>query len=181
MIEYRTLLLDPPWSEVGGGKIKRGADRHYPLIKKKDMLPTILKGINEKGRIGDSAHCYLWVTNNFLKDGIELLEGLGFRYITNIVWVKDRFGLGQYFRGQHELMLFGVKGDFYRNKIPDSGCTTVIQAKRREHSQKPDEQYFLIESISAGPYLELFARSRRNGWDAWGNETKKYEPQTKLF
>ena len=97
MLEYRTLLLDPPWNETGGGKIRRGADRHYPLIKKKDMLPTILKGINEKGRIADSAHCYLWVTNNFLKDGIDLLEGLGFRYITNIVWVKDRFGFAKRF------------------------------------------------------------------------------------
>ena len=170
MIEYRTLLMDPPWNETGGGKIKRGADRHYPLIKPKDMLPTIIAGINEKGRIADDAHCYMWVTNNFLKDGLQLMEDLGFRYITNIVWVKDRFGLGQYFRGQHELMLFGVKGKFHRNKIPDSSCASVIHAKRRKHSQKPVDQYTRVESISAGPYLEMFARSNRDGWDVWGND-----------
>ena len=98
------------------------------------------------------------------------MEDLGFRYITNIVWVKDRFGLGQYFRGQHELMLFGVKGKFHRNKIPDSSCASVIHAKRRKHSQKPVDQYTRVESISAGPYLEMFARSNRDGWDVWGND-----------
>ena len=170
MCEFRTILMDPPWNETGGGKIKRGADKHYPLIKKKNMLSTIVEGINEKGSISEDAHCYMWVTNNFLKDGLELMEQLGFRYITNITWVKDRFGLGQYFRGQHELMLFGVKGRFHRNKVPDKYCTSVIHAKRQKHSQKPVEAYEKIEQISAGPYLELFARSTRNGWRSWGND-----------
>jgi N6-adenosine-specific RNA methylase IME4 len=125
----------------------------------------------------------MWVTNNFLKDGLQLMEDLGFRYITNIVWVKNRFGLGQYFRGQHELMLFGVKGKFHRNKIPDSSCASVIHAKRRKHSQKPVEQYTRIESISAGPYLELFARSLRMGWSSWGNEAESnsLDGQTRLL
>ena len=67
-------------------------------------------------------------------------------------------------------MLFGVKGKFHRNKIPDSSCASVIHAKRRKHSQKPVDQYTRVESISAGPYLEMFARSNRNGWDVWGND-----------
>lgn len=175
--EYRTILMDPPWNESGGGKIKRGADKHYSLIKPKDMLPTIIKGLNEKGSIADDAHCYMWVTNNFLKDGLQLMQELGFRYITNIVWVKDRFGLGQYFRGQHELMLFGVKGKFHRNKIPDSSCASVIHAKRRKHSQKPIEQYTRIESISAGPYLEMFARNKKDNWDVWGNQSEETDPK----
>lgn len=182
-MKFRTILMDPPWNESGGGKIKRGADKHYPLIKPKDMFPTIVKAIQEKGSISEDAHCYMWVTNNFLKDGLVLMEQLGFRYITNIVWVKDRFGLGQYFRGQHELMLFGVRGKFHRNKIPDRSCASVIQAKRRKHSQKPDEQYTRIESISAGPYLELFARSLRMGWSSWGNEAEQInskDGQTRL-
>ena len=176
--------MDPPWNESGQGRIKRGADNHYPLIKSKDMFPTISKGIQEKGTIHKDAHCYIWVTNSFLKDGLELMEQLGFRYITNIVWVKDRFGLGQYFRGQHELILFGAKGRFYRNKVPDRLCASVIRAKRRKHSQKPDEQYTRIESISAGPYLELFARTARMGWSSWGSEAKGMDSkigQTKLL
>ena len=175
-IKFRTILMDPPWYEspfnnvhtYGGGKVKRGVDKHYPLIKHSDMLPTITNAINGKGSIHDDAHCYIWVTNNFLKDGLELMEQLGFRYITNITWVKDRFGLGQYFRSQHELMLFGVRGKFYRNGTPE--CSTVIQAKRTKHSRKPVEAYKQIESISSGPYLELFARNLREGWISWGNE-----------
>jgi N6-adenosine-specific RNA methylase IME4 len=80
-------------------------------------------------------------------------------------------------------MLFGVKGKFHRNKIPDSSCVSVIHAKRNKHSSKPTEQYVRIESISAGPYLEMFARTERNGWDAWGNDSnlQKTSGQTTLL
>jgi N6-adenosine-specific RNA methylase IME4 len=97
------------------------------------------------------------------------MDALGFRYITNICWVKDRFGLGQYFRGQHELLLFGVKG---RLLSRTKSQTTVIQEKRRRHSQKPAATYSKIEAVSPPPYLELFAREPREGWSAWGNEVE---------
>lgn len=124
----------------------------------------------------DNCHLYLWVTNNFLLDGLKVMEALGFRYITNIVWIKDRIGLGQYFRGQHEICLFGVKGNLpykFSTTSNRSCCTepTIIMAKRREHSQKPDEIYKKIEATSYPPYLEVFARIHRKGWDAIGNET----------
>jgi N6-adenosine-specific RNA methylase IME4 len=161
--KYRTILIDPPWYEKGGGKIKRGADRHYPLLK----TDEIIKVIKQSGVFNpdDNCHLYLWVTNNFLKDGLRVMEELGFRYITNLVWVKDRFGLGQYFRGQHELCLFGVKG-----KLParNRKTSTVIIEKRRAHSQKPTKIYEIIESVSYPPYLEMFARQTRLGWDSWG-------------
>lgn len=124
--------------------------------------------------IEENAHLYLWVTNNFLEDGLEVMKAMGFRYVTNLAWVKDRFGLGQYFRGQHELLLFGVKGKVpYKRSVVDnkrSCIPTVHHAPRQEHSRKPDYFYEVAERTSYAPYLEVFARRQREGWDSMGNE-----------
>jgi len=169
-VRYRTVYADPPWNETGARKIKRGADKHYPLMKTAEII-EYMKQIP----IDENAHLYLWVTNNHLTDGLEVMSALGFRYVTNIVWVKDRFGLGQYFRGQHEICLFGVKGHLpYKSQtgVSRSCCTetTVIQAKRTEHSSKPLEMYAKIENTSYEPFIEVFARIRREGWEAMGNQ-----------
>lgn len=167
---YSTIYADPPWMEKGGGKIKRGADKHYDLMKTKDI-------INFDIPIFLNSHLYLWVTNNFLQDGLKVMDAWGYRYITNLVWVKDKIGLGQYFRGQHELLLFGVKGkvpykiiDGKRQQHP-----TVIKADREIHSKKPDIVYDIIEKVSYGPYIELFARKKRKGWISYGNELEVNE------
>lgn len=165
MSEYRTILMDPPWYEKGAGKIKRGANRHYPLLKTDEIISVIKN--SGAFRPAEDCHLYLWVTNNFLRDGLKVVEELDFRYITNLVWVKDSFGLGQYFRGQHELCLFGVRGNL---RTRDRSTPTVINARKREHSRKPDQIYEIIERCSYPPRLEMFARERRVGWDAWGNE-----------
>ena len=172
---FRTVLADPPWNEAGGGKIKRGADRHYPLLKTHEMPAVMTQDCPHWARVGETAHLYLWVTNNFLPDGRWLMAELGFRYVTNRVWAKDRFGLGQYYRGQHELCLFGVRGKGYaglkaRGKFPTLVGGAVIE--RGEHSAKPEIFYDEVEAVSMGPYLELFARSERAGWQSWGNEVE---------
>ena len=174
MKKYKTIYADPAWSEVGGGKIKRGADRHYPVMKTKDIIKMkdMINKVSE-----DNSHLYLWVTNTFLKDGFKVMEEWGYRYITTITWAKDRFGLGQYFRGQTEHCLFGVKGKIpYKilNGKRQQG-TTLITAKRTKHSKKPDQMYEYIEKVSYGNYLELFARNAREGWDSWGNEINNME------
>lgn len=155
--------------EVGGGKIKRGADAHYPLMKTKGIVALPIKDFTT-----ENAHLYLWTTNNFLPDALEVMKAWGFEYKTMITWVKDRFGLGQYFRGITEHCLFGVKGCLPNKTIDGKRQqgTTVINAPRREHSQKPDEMYEMIEKVSYPSYLELFARNKRDGWDIWGNELK---------
>ena len=159
---YHTLLADPPWPEYGGGKIKRGADRHYPLMKVKDIA-----AVNVQSLTHDDAHLYLWVTNNYLEAGLQVIKAWGFRYITTITWAKDRIGLGQYFRGQTEHCLFAVRGRLpYKNKT----CSTLITAPRRGHSEKPVELYEMIEKVSYPLYLELFARKVRRGWDCFGEE-----------
>lgn len=169
--KYRTVYADPPWAEAGGGKIKRGADRHYPLMKTSDIMNL---GIDLSQHVDASAHLYLWVTNNFLIDGLKVMQAWGFTYKTNIVWVKDRFGLGQYFRGRHEICLFGVKGMVPYKTVGGKRMQgeTVVSAIRGKHSRKPEEMRSMIERVSTGPYLELFARSKHEGWDAWGDEVE---------
>jgi len=122
-----------------------------------------------KIEMDDDAHLYLWVTNSYLEDGLKVMDSLGFRYVTNLVWIKDRFGLGQYFRGQHELLLFGVSGKLPYKREKRS-IPSVIKAPRREHSRKPDEQYPIIEATSYPPYIEAFARYGRQGWDMVGDQ-----------
>lgn len=168
---FRTILVDPPWMERGGGAIKRGADRHYPLLHEDQILSTMLSC--PLWRPSPNAHLYLWVTNNFLPTGLRLMDSLGFRYVTNVVWAKDRPGLGQYFRGQHELLLFGIrkrapKPTAVRTERKD--LASLLSAARGQHSAKPEASYELVEARSLGPYLEMFARSERPGWTSWGNE-----------
>ena len=166
MTVYTTILMDPPWTERGGGKSKRGADRHYPLLRTQEM-PAVIYGSGVFNP-APNAHLYMWATNNFLSDAMWLMKCLGFAYKTNVCWVKDKKGLGQYFRGQHELLLFGVRGRGPLARTDRKNLSTVIQAERSKHSKKPIEAYHHIEARSHGPYLEMFARERRNGWDAWG-------------
>lgn len=125
--------------------------------------------------VEDDAHLYLWVTNGKLPDGLLVMKAWGFKYKTNIAWAKDRFGLGQYFRGQHELCLFGVRGNIpYRKKENGKRAQgrTLITAPKGAHSEKPEQLRSMIEIVSPGPYLELFARRPSPGWDVWGNEVE---------
>ena len=179
---FRTILADPPWKESGGGKIKRGADRHYPLLGTHDITRVIASA--DVWRPAPDAHLYLWATNNFLPDALGVMAYLGFRYVTNLVWVKTKLdgaargGLGYYFRGAHELLLFGVRGNGAQVRTAAHNIVSVVDdpgcygAPRGEHSAKPHLFHELIERRSHGPYLELFARTKRPGWTAWGNAVR---------
>ncbi len=166
----RTIVIDPPWMEKGGGKTKRGADKHYPLLSTPEIIRTVLQGPFAEYEIAKDAHMYLWATNNFLPDGLKVMDSLGFRYITNIVWMKNRMGLGQYFRGKHELCLFGVTGRGFGSRTDDRGVPSAILADTTGHSRKPGLFYDTVERRSFGPYLDVFSRLQRNGWSTWGNE-----------
>tara|TARA_Y100001938_G_C8003610_1_gene386106 strand:+ start:341 stop:928 length:588 start_codon:yes stop_codon:yes gene_type:complete len=178
-MKYKTIYADPAWNESGGGKIKRGADRHYPLMKTKDICNLPIDKIAD-----DNCHLYLWVTNNFLQDGLKVMDAWGFKYKTMITWTKaekdmyDNYrlqnaGLGQYFRGLTESCLFGVKGNLpYKTKEGkrQQGCTALLAPRTKKHSQKPQEMRKMIEKVSYAPYIELFAREKTDNWDIWGNE-----------
>lgn len=168
-MKYRTILADPPWMERGGGKIKRGADRHYSLMHTHDICALPVTEL-----AADDSHLYLWVTNNFLPDGLRVMAAWGFRYVTCITWAKNKIGLGQYFRGQTEQCFFGVRGNPGYKTFEGKRCqgTTLINALRGEHSVKPPEMRAMIKRVSFGPYLELFAREQATNWDVWGNEVE---------
>ena len=153
--KYRVIYADPPWLERGGGQIKRGADRHYPLMSTKDIIALNIPAI-----AADNCHLYLWVTNNFLPDGLAVMKAWGFEYKTTITWAKDKIGLGQYFRGQTEHCLFGTKGHLpYKvvDGVRQQG-RTLLTAPRTIHSRKPQEMRAMIEKVSYAPRIEIFAR-----------------------
>ena len=129
---------------------------------------TAIDGSIPIGKLAaDDSHLYLWITNRSLPKGFALLESWGFRYVTALTWVKPKFGMGNYFRGQTEHVLFGVKGkQLLRRK---NAGTALIWDRPKGHSVKPPEFYDFVESCSHGPYLEIFARRNREGWAAWGS------------
>lgn len=166
----------PTRPERGGGKIKRGADRHYGVLSVARM-PAVIQAC-PLWRPAKDAHLYLWATNNYLADAMTLITQLGFRYITTITWVKTRIGLGQYFRGKTEQLLFAVRGN--GPKVARKRTTvlsTCIESEhvkdaagRIVHSAKPPAFHEAIEAASRGPRAELFARTARPGWSSWGDE-----------
>ena len=127
--------------------------------------------------VAANAHLYLWVPNALLPEGLAVMQGWGFRYVSNLVWAKrrkdggpDGRGVGFYFRNVTEVVLFGVRGPNARTLAPGRRQTNLIATRKREHSRKPDELYPIVEACSPGPFLELFARHPRNGWASWGRE-----------
>lgn len=181
--KYRTILADPAWPlKLTGSYLQvrkfRAASLVYPTMSVEQIkaLP-----VNELADAG--AHLWLWVTNQTLRAGFDVMEAWGFKYHQTITWVKSS-GLGNYFICQTEHILFGYKDRCEFNKaryIPN--IYHWPKAKPGQHSRKPAESYKLIESVSDEPRIELFARPitpmfpKIDGWDVWGNEV---EPDIQL-
>ena len=121
---------------------------------------------------------FLWVVNSQLPRCLSVVEAWGFDYRGLITWAKTgkpggaldgrpHFGMGYWVRGATEHMVIGVKG---KPKPQSRREVSWFAAPVGEHSVKPEEAYALVERLSSGPRLELFARRRRPGWEAWGNE-----------
>lgn len=173
---YGTILADPPWPLRGGKTGKAGysktmsPDAQYPLMSFRQIYDLRVKDV----ALPDS-HLWLWVPNGFLLEGLMTVSSWGFRYVNNVCWYKDdrTKGLGQYVRNKHELCLFAVRGkppyarDESGGRLAPDGA---FAAPRGRHSAKPPDVHRMAELVSPGPRLELFARTRRKGWDAWGNE-----------
>ncbi len=164
-LRYRCIAIDPPWPERGGGRIKRGADRHYKVLPVARIPETILRA--PCWQPADDSHLWLWVTNNYVPAGHDVMRALGYRHVTMLTWNKDRIGLGQYLRGKSEHCLFGVRG-----RLPALNRTepSSFDAPRTGHSVKPQRAYDIMERVSPGPRLEMFARAEREGWTVWGDE-----------
>src|SRR6185369_1501906 len=173
--DFYTVLADPPWRfQNRTGKM---APEHKRLNRYETLSLEEIKSIPVKDVVGERAHLYLWVPNALLIEGIEVLKAWGFQYKSNIIWHKvrkdggpDGRGVGFYFRNVTEMLLFGVRGKDARTLAPGRRQVNFLATRKREHSRKPDEQYEIIEACSRGPYIELFARGVRKGWQTWGNE-----------
>lgn len=177
---FRTILADPPWRfQNRTGKM---APEHQRLSRYGTMELDEILELPVAQIVASRAHLYLWVPNALILEGLEVMKRWGFTYKTNIIWYKTRKdggpdgrGVGFYFRNVTEMLLFGIRGKNNRTLGPGRTQTNIIATRKREHSRKPDEQYDLIEQCSPGPYLEMFARHYRRGWEQWGNESPSPE------
>jgi N6-adenosine-specific RNA methylase IME4 len=179
---FGTVLADPPWRFVNRtGKV---APEHRRLSRYPTLTVEEICALPVAEHLGATAHCYLWVPNALLPEGLTVLSAWGFQYKSNLIWHKvrkdggsDGRGVGFYFRNVTEIILFGTRGPNASTRAPGRRQVNMIASRKREHSRKPDEQYALIEACSAGPYLELFGRGVRPGWTVWGNQASDdYRP-----
>lgn len=183
--KFSTILADPPWVFTNRtGKIAPEHKRlfRYSTMTNEDIIKMPVKDLAE-----DKSHLYLWVPNALVSLGLEVMKSWGFTYKTNLIWYKvrkdggpDRRGVGFYYRNVTEMILFGVRGSL-RTLQPGRSMPNIIISQKREHSRKPDELYPVIEACSPKPYLELFARSGREGWKQLGDELGSYTPRESIY
>lgn len=165
MKKYQIIYADPPWkyrnNKTGGSMLPQ--DIHYPKMTTDDICQLRVAEIADK-----NSALFLWSTVPMIEDGFKVLSAWGYKYKTMLFWRKVMsWGMGFWYRGQVEILLLGTRGTLKAFHIQRAN---IIQAKVRKHSQKPDEFYELIEMAGLEPRIELFARQKREGWDAWGNE-----------
>lgn len=185
--KYRVIYADPPWrfsnfSEKGEG---RNAIAHYDCMSFEDLCSIPVSEWAEKDCV-----LLLWATDPLLPKALELIKEWGFGFKTvGFYWAKinkgadlnslcasDFFtGLGYWTRANVEQCLLATRG---RPKRLAKDVRRLMVEKRREHSRKPDEIYSRIERLVQGPYLELFARESRPGWDAWGDQVGLFDSGT---
>ena len=161
--EYNVILVDPPWQYDFSGTKNRDIENHYPTMTMDELKEMSLPAMED-------SVMFMWATAPKLEEAIELLKVWGFAYKTCAVWDKEKIGMGYWFRGQHELLLVGVRGQV-SPPAPENRLSSVIREKRTEHSKKPVCVYDMIEKmLPGGLYLEMFARNTRDGWGSWGNQ-----------
>jgi len=179
MSGYATIVADPPWPQKGGGSLigREGfLDAGGPSLP----LPYSTMTVDEIASLSidaaPDAHLYLWTTSGFLPDAFRVVTAWGFRYSTTLVWAKRPIGggLGGPYGIATEFVLFARRGRLPTiSKIGRNWFDWKRPYDERgkpRHSAKPPEFFAVVESVSPGPYLEMFARDARLGWDAWGDE-----------
>ena len=185
MLRYGVIYADPPWSFETYSEKGNGRGCAYDTMSLEEISAL---------RVADLAapDCMLamWVTDPFLEHAFGVLDSWGFEYKTvGFTWAKTAkhlpaqldpkklstyfpIGTGHHTRANPEMCLFATRG---APKRLDASVRQLILDPRREHSRKPDEARESLERLYRGPRVELFARQRAKGWDAWGNETGKFE------
>lgn len=174
---YGVILADPPWMYTQRSvRLNGTTDRHYEPMATEEIASLPVASIAE-----DDSILLLWATWPFLEDALSVIAAWGFTFVTGLPWVKareivqreehvsyaPRTGVGFWFRGCTEPLLMAKRGRPVRYGVPYDG----ILADRMRHSEKPVEIYEMAE-LWDGPYLELFARRERHGWDSIGDELR---------
>jgi N6-adenosine-specific RNA methylase IME4 len=155
------VYADPPWRYDHNEASSRDIENQYTT-----MTTAAISALEVPA--GDDSVLFMWATNPKLTEALDVMNAWGFSYRTNMVWVKDRIGMGYYARSQHELLLIGKRGNLPMPD-PSSRPASAVTAPRGEHSRKPEVFYELIETMYDGlPLAEMFARQARPGWTAWG-------------
>jgi len=161
---YNIIYADPPWEYHFSETESRAIETHYANMSLDEICLLEVPS-------SDDAVLFLWATNPKLEEAMRVIKAWGFEYKTNMVWVKDKIGMGYWFRGQHELLLLATKGT-PPTPLENKRVSGVLEAPRTEHSVKPQEIYEIIETyFPNGTYLELFSRNKRENWTMWGNDT----------
>jgi N6-adenosine-specific RNA methylase IME4/ParB-like chromosome segregation protein Spo0J len=166
---FPVIYADPPWDFRNFAKAT--GSHGSPLDHYATMATADICALRVADLATPDAVLFLWTTNAHLwPDALDVVRAWGFEYKTNLVWVKDKVGVGFWIRTQHELLLVCTRGDMPTPREADR-LPSVIQSPRREHSRKPDEVHEFVERMFPDlPRVELFARTRRPGWEAWGAE-----------
>ena len=160
---FQTIVIDPPWDWGDEGDVNQfgRAKPEYSTMPFDEIKNLPVNKIAD-----ENCHLYLWVTNRSLPKAFALIDAWGFRYITCLTWCKPSIGMGNYFRGSTEQVLFAVNGS---QPLKRHDVGTYFTAPRGEgHSAKPDEFYRLVESCSYSPFIDIFGRKARDGWSVWG-------------
>jgi N6-adenosine-specific RNA methylase IME4 len=160
--QFDIILADPPWTYEFTAR--GNAQSHYSTMTLENICKMEIPS-------ADNSILFLWTTVSKLEESLQVMNSWGFKYRSNAVWVKDKIGNGYYFRGQHEILLLGKKGEKIPTPEEKNRPSSVIHAPRTEHSKKPDQVYELIEKMYPNrKYLEIFARRERQDWTSWGKE-----------
>lgn len=161
------ILADPPWRYEFPPTASRAVENHYPSMSLDEIKNYPVGDLATRDAI-----LFLWATSPKLGEAQEVITAWGFNYRTCLVWVKDKIGMGHWARQQHELILVATRGKVPAPK-PALRPASVIEAPRGRHSEKPEIVYEILERMYPeweDNRRELFARKRRAGWLAIGNE-----------
>lgn len=163
---YEVIYADPPWSYDNSG-FNQSAASQYPTMSVDKICQLDVKSL-----CTDNSILFMWATSPLLPEAFEVIKAWGFEYKASMIWVKDRApGMGWWVNTKHELLLMASMPSALNVNHPAKKFDSVIEAPVTRHSAKPDVFYELIEEMYAGPKIELFARNKRQGWEAsWGNE-----------
>lgn len=163
-MKYRTIVADPPWRLNQTASTKANAEKTYQTMTLADIC-----GLPISALAGDDAHLWLWGINSMMEEAHQVVRAWGFSPLTIVTWCKKQPGVGHYLRNNTEHVILASRG---KPQTPDhKPLSTWYVWPRGAHSEKPDAFYDLVEQVSPGPYVEVFARRHRFFWDVWGNES----------